>query len=104
MTESDNKKVWDRFEADVKSLGDELRRHYKGAGDSQKSAELNRSLEQLGSAADAVFSSLETATRDPEVHAKTKQAARSFGSALAETFRDLGEELEKALHKPAATK
>lgn len=104
MTEGDSKKVWDNFEADVRSLGDELRRHYKGAGDAQKSAELNRSLDQLRSAADAVFSSLETATRDPEVHAKTKQAARSFGSALAETFHVLGDELDKALHKPTATK
>jgi hypothetical protein len=104
MAEGDTKKVWDRFEADVKNLGDELRRHYNGAGDAQKSAELNSSLEQLRSAADAVFSSLETATRDPEVRAKTKQAARSFGSALAETFRELGDELDKALRKPAATK
>jgi hypothetical protein len=103
MTE-DGKKVWERFDADVKSLGDELKRHYHGAGDAQKSAELNRSLEQLRSAADAVFSSLETATRDPEVRTKTKQAARSFGSALAETFRELGDELDKALRKPAATK
>lgn len=104
MAQGDGKKSWDRFETDVKSLGDELRRHYRGAGDAQKSAELNRSLEQLRSAADAVFTSLETASRDPEVHAKTKQAARSFGSALAETFRDLGDELDKALNKPAATK
>lgn len=104
MTEGADKTGWDRFDTDVKNLGDELRRHYRGAGDAQKSAELNRSLEQLRSAADAVFSSLDTATRDPEVRAKTKQAARSFGSALAETFRELGDELEKALRKPAATK
>ncbi len=104
MNEGETKKVWDRFDADAKSLGDELRRHYKGTGDAQKSAELNRSLEQLRSAADAVFASLENATRDPEVRAKTKQAARSFGSALAETFHALGDELEKALHKPAVTK
>ncbi len=104
MTEGDSKQTWGRFEADVKSLGDELRRHYRGAGDPQKSADLNRSLDQLRAAADAVFTSLETASRDPEVHAKTKQAARSFGSALAETFRDLGDELDKVLNKPAATK
>lgn len=104
MTEGDGKKAWDRFDTDVKSLGDELRRHYKGAGDAQKPAELDRSLEQLRNAADAVFTSLETATRDPEVRTKTKQAARSFGSALAETFRDLGDELDKALRKSATTK
>ncbi|MEO6798283.1 MAG: hypothetical protein ABI401_12615 [Candidatus Dormibacter sp.] len=101
MTDSANRKVWDRFDADVKSLGDELRRHYKGAGNAGKSAELNRSLDQLKQAADAVFASFETATRDPEVRSRTKQAARSFGSALAETFRDLGDELDKALRKSA---
>jgi hypothetical protein len=38
------------------------------------------------------------------VRAKTKQAARSFGSALAQSFRELGDEIDKALRKPAGTK
>ena len=104
MTEGDTRKVWESFEADVKSLGDELRRHYRGAGDAQKSAELDRSLEQLRKAADTVFASLETASKDPQVHAKTRQAGRSFGSALAETFREVGAELDKALRKTGVTK
>ena len=99
MAEDDTHNAWNRFETDIKGLAGELRRHYKGAGDEQRKAELNRSLEQLRQAADAVFTSLETATRDPEVRMRTKQAARSFGSAIAETFRDLGDEVDKVVRK-----
>jgi hypothetical protein len=102
MTET--KQAWDKFEADIKGLAGELKRHYQSAGDEQRKAELNRSLEQLRQAADAVFTSLETATKDPEVRSQTKQAARSFGSAIAETFREVADEVEKAVRKPAGTK
>jgi hypothetical protein len=103
MGTDDTQKAWDRFESDIKGVAGELRRHYKDA-DKSKSAELSRSLEQLGRAADAVFASLETATRDPEVRSRTKQAARSFGSALGETFRELGEQVEKAVRKSTPKK
>jgi hypothetical protein len=99
MPNDDAQKAWDRFESDVKGLAGELRRHYKDAGDENRKAELNRSLEQLKQAADAVFTSLENATRDPEVRSRTKAAARSFGSAIAETFRDLGDEVDKVVRK-----
>ncbi len=98
------KQAWDRFESDIQGLAGELKRHYRGASDAQHSAELNSSLEQLRQAADSVFRSLETATRDPQVREKTKDTARSFGSAVAETFRELSDEIEKAVRKPAATK
>jgi hypothetical protein len=103
MASDDTRKAWDRFEADIKGVAGELRRHYKDA-DRTKNAELNRSLEQLRQAAESVFTSLETATRDPEVRTRTKQAARSFGSALAETFRELGDQVEKAVRKSGANK
>jgi hypothetical protein len=99
MPNDETHQAWDRFEADVKGLAGELKRHYKDAGDEKRRAELNRSLEQLRQAADAVFNSLETATRDPEVRSKTKEAARPFGSAIAETFRDLGDEVDKVIRK-----
>jgi hypothetical protein len=99
------KEAWEQFQADMNNLGGELRRHYQdNSTDSEKKAELNRSLEQLRQAADAVFSSLETASRDPEVRSSTRAAARSFGSALRETFHEVGDEIEKALRKPAETK
>jgi len=99
MGNDNARKAWDRFEADIQGLAGELRRHYKNADDDKQKAELTRSLEQLGRAADAVFNSLETATRDAEVRSRTKQAARSFGSALAETFRELGDQVDKAVRK-----
>jgi hypothetical protein len=101
---NESKQAWDRFEVDIKGLAGELKRHYQSAGDEKRTAELNRSLEQLRQAADAVFTSLETATKDPEVRSQTKQAARSVGSALAETFREVTDEVEKALRKPAGPK
>ena len=107
MANDDTHKAWDRFETDFKGVAGELRRHYRDADktkDSNQKAELNRTLEQLGRAADAVFASLETATRDPEVRTRTKQAARSFGAALAETFRELGSEVDKAVRKTASNK
>jgi hypothetical protein len=104
MTYEESKKAWDRFETDVQGLAGELKRHYRDADDEKNTAELNRSLEQLRQAAESVFKSLETTTRDPEVRTKTKQTARSFGSALGETFREVTDEIEKALKKPAETK
>ena len=92
-------KAWDQFETDVQGLAGELKRHYRNAGDAGQAAEINKSLEQLRQAADTVFRSLETATKDPEVRTKTKETARSFGMAVAETFRDLSDEIEKAVRK-----
>lgn len=104
MTYDESHKAWDRFEADVQGLAGELKRHYRKADDEKNTAELNRSLEQLRQAADALFKSLDTATRDPEVREKTKQTARSFGSALAETFRELSDDIEKAVMRSAEKK
>lgn len=104
MPHPETDKAWDRFESDIQGLAGELKRHYRNAGDEKNTVDLNRSLEQLRQAADAVFRSLDTATRDPEVRTKTKQTARSFGMAVAETFRELSDEIEKAVRRPAETK
>lgn len=104
MANPQTQKAWDRFEADIQGLAGELKRHYRSAADERESAELNRTLEQLRQSAESVFRSLEAATRDPEVRTKTKETARSFGSAVAETFRELSEEIDKAVRKTAQTK
>lgn len=104
MSYEDSEKAWTRFASDIHGLASEMKRHYRNAGDEKNSAELDRSLRALGQAADSVFNSLETATRDPEVRLKTKNAARSFGMAWAETVRDLSDEIEKAVRKPAEVK
>ena len=99
---STTKDAWERFQADMNNLGTELKRHYQDSpADGEGAAELNRSLEQLRDAADRVFWSLETTSRDPQVRARTRSAARSFGAALRETFHQVGDEIERALRDPA---
>jgi hypothetical protein len=98
MTEG-NKSAWERFEADIQGLAGELKRQYRKSEDANTTADLNRSLDQLRGAAEAVFKSLETTTKDPAVRERTRQTARSFGSAVAETFRDLSDEIEKAVKR-----
>lgn len=93
----DIKTAWAQFEADMKALRDELRRHYEPA--QSGSPDLQSALNKLGKAADEVFDSLGRATRDPEVRDGTRKAARSFGSALAETFRDVADEVAAAVRK-----
>lgn len=104
MPNQDTQKAWDRFESEIQGLAGELKRHFRTTPDERESAELNRSLEQLRQAAESVFRSLETATRDPEVRSRSKETARSFGSAVAETFRDLSGEIEKAVRKTPTPK
>lgn len=94
----ESKQAWERFQSDMKTLAEEFRRQYKDASP-EKTADLNRSLEQLRKGAESVFESLGTVSRDPEVRQRTRSAARSFGSALGETFREVGDELEKAFRK-----
>lgn len=102
MASKQTAEAWDKFQADVKSMAGELRRHYEGSTDEKQTAEINQSLKQLGDAAEKFFASLDTATRDPEVRSSTRRAARSFGAALRETFHEVSEELEKAFREQAA--
>src|SRR5881396_3126981 len=99
MAREESKQAWNRFESDIQGLAGELKRHYRDSADEKNTAKLNRSLEQLRHAAESVFKSLETATQDPELRSKTKQAARSLGSAVAETFRDLSDVIEKRVRR-----
>lgn len=104
MTDESTKAAWSRFQTDMKSLAGDLHRHYKDADDDTKAAEINSALRQIGQATEKFFTSLDVAASDPEVRASTKQAARSFGAALAGTFREVGEELDKALRQKTPPK
>lgn len=99
MPKKETGEAWSRFQQDVRSMAGELRRHYDETTTKEHTAEINRSLRDLGEAADKFFASLDTATRDPEVRSSTRRAARSFGSALRETFHDVSGELEKAFRE-----
>jgi len=104
MTDNSTKESWNRFQADMKSLAGELHRHYKDADADTKAAEINSAFPQIGQATEKFFTSLDVAASDPEVRASTKQAARSFGAALAGTFREVGDELDKALRQKTPPK
>src|SRR5258708_29962636 len=104
MTEKKTKEAGNRFRGDMKSRGGELHRHYKDADADTKAAEINSALRQIGQSTEKFFASLDVAASDPEVRASTKQAARSFGAALAGTFRDVGDELDKALRQKTPPK
>jgi hypothetical protein len=69
MADTDTGEAWKRFQADVKSLAGDLRRHY------------------------------DSVSRDPEVRSGARSAAQSFGTALRETFHDVSSELEKAFRR-----
>jgi len=99
MTEERTKEAWDRFASDAQNLAGELRRNYRDPDDEKKTAEVDRTLKHLSEAAEAFFDSLSSATHDPLVRASTKRAAHSFGSALAQTFREVGDELDKVLRQ-----
>lgn len=104
MADSESTKKWSRFDQDIKDLAADLKRHYRGSTAEEGAAEVSRSLEQLRQAAGSVIKSIETATRDPKVRTVSKRAAHSFGAALAQTFRDLADEVDRAVSRPGRTK
>jgi hypothetical protein len=102
MPQKETGEAWGRFQSDVRAMAGQLRRHYNESDSPKHTAEINKSLKDLGEAADKFFISLDTATRDPEVRTSTKRAARSFGDALRQTFHEVSGELEKAFRQPGS--
>lgn len=47
----------------------------------------------------SLFDALGEVSRDAKVRQGTRQAARSFGSALGKTLREVGDEVEKAVRR-----
>ena len=88
---------WDRFQDDMGTLGEHLREAYRAAPTDSARAELRAALDRFQEAADTVFKSLDRVVQDPEVRAGTQRAARSFGTALGETFRMVGDEVAGAV-------
>ena len=95
---SDSRKAWDQFEADMRTLGRDFRRHYE-EGATGKAGDVQESMRKLGRAAEEVFDSLGRASRDPHVREGTRKAAESFGELIAKSFRELADEVEGAINK-----
>lgn len=83
----------------MSELGRLLRQHYSAqpAGGAGDKAEVEASLKRLQEAADALFQSVSKVAQEPEVRAGTERAARAFGSAIAETFKEVGDHLDRAV-------
>jgi Flp pilus assembly pilin Flp len=79
------------------SVTDKLKDRYQEVvGDEGPSEdEVREALRTLGTAVQAVFDSLGTAMRDPEVRTQVKNAAAGFMAAIGQTFTDLGSELKR---------
>jgi enamine deaminase RidA (YjgF/YER057c/UK114 family) len=78
-------------------VGDKLRDRYREmAGEEGPSEEqVREALKTLGNAVQSVFESIGAAMKDPEVRTQVKDAAAGFVSAMGETFKDLGEEIQR---------
>lgn len=64
--------------------------------------EVKDAMRTLGTAAQALFDSLGSAMRDPDVRTQMKDAAAEFASAVGQTFSDLGEEIRRATREEEA--
>ena len=92
MSQPDPEAAWSRFQADLKALRDQLAKQEHGP-------EIQASLDHLAKTAEQVVNRLGDAARDPEVRAGTSAAARSFGLALGETFRRIGDDLAQSFRE-----
>ena len=81
--------AWQQFQADLSALREQVRAH--GAGPA-----LQSSLDRLGTTADQVVGALREVAKDPQVRAGTQAAARSFGVALGDTLKKIGDDLATA--------
>jgi hypothetical protein len=90
-------KSWDRFQEDMGSLGERLREAYRAAPTDSARAELRAALDRFQEGAETAVRALDRVVQDPQVRAGTERAARSFGTALAETFRMVGDEVAGAV-------
>ena len=82
--------------ADVRPLFAELLTFRQPEAVQKAALETLARFEQPGVAAEIVTA---WPSFSPQVRASAKNAARSFGTALADTFRELGDEVDKAINK-----
>jgi hypothetical protein len=94
---SASKASWETFQEDMRSLSRLLRQHYSSRPVDGDKADVEASLRQMQEAADSLFRSLKGVAKEPEVRAGAEKAARAFGTALAETFQEIADQLDKAV-------
>jgi ElaB/YqjD/DUF883 family membrane-anchored ribosome-binding protein len=92
MAHTNPEAAWDRFQADLKTLREQLAKQKTGP-------EIQASLETLAKTAEQVMTKLGDAARDPAVRAGTTATARSFGVAVGETLRRIGDDLAQSFRE-----
>jgi hypothetical protein len=99
----DTDEAWHQVSKSWSDIGDRLKERYRDVvGDTGPSeTEVRDALKTLGTAVQAVFDSLGSAMRDPEVRTQMKDAAAGFASAVGQTFSDLGDEIRRASEEEA---
>jgi hypothetical protein len=94
----DTDEAWQQVSKSWVDIGDRLKDRYREVvGDAGPSEDQVRdALKTLGTAMQAVFDSLGSAMRDPDVRTQMKEATAGFASAVGQTFSDLGDEIRRA--------
>jgi len=98
---SDAKQKWD----DVGERFGLLGRHIKERYDAQASfgeaetAKVNDALHQISESLDAGFKALGDSVRDPAMRSDLKEAGAAIADALSSTFKDVADELKKAVKR-----
>lgn len=92
---TDSKSAWDEVADRFTGLGLKLKMHMEqNLGD--EAGDLQDALRNLGTTIEQAVNALGNAARDDAVKEDAKAAARSMGDALAATFQEAGEALQKA--------
>jgi hypothetical protein len=98
---SDAKQKWDEVGERFGELGRHLKERYDSQsafGDDEKT-KVNDALHQIGESLDAGFTALGDSLRDPAMRSDLKDAGAAIADALSSTFKDVADELKKAVKR-----
>jgi hypothetical protein len=98
---TDAKQKWDEVGERFGQFGRHLKERYDAQatfGEADK-AKLNDALHQIGESLDAGFTALGDSLRDPAMRADLKDAGAAIADALSSTFKDVADELKKAVKR-----
>ena len=99
---SDSEGNWDQVSEQFRSLGENLKKHFKevsAGGDQATKKEVKEAVDELTAAANRVATAAGNALRDPGVRADARKATDALIKAAGEAFTDLGNDLRKRAGK-----
>jgi len=104
----DSRQAWDKVGEELTDLGHRIKQHYQeqpgtpgrpapAPGDRRKAED---ALRQLTDSLDKAFKAVGDAVRDPEMGARSRQAAASLTDALSATFAEVSERIRTRQQRP----